>query len=73
MVLFVLVLLGACASQQAPARRVNQSGYSAAFKQGYGDGCESVQAGRRRDERRYRNDTDYMMGWNDGYSACGRR
>lgn len=73
MALCVLVLLGACATRQAPARRVNQSGYSAAFKQGYADGCDSVQSTRRRDERRYRGETDYMMGWNDGYSACGRR
>lgn len=58
---------------QDPARRVNQSGYSMAFKQGYADGCDSAQSGRRRDERRYQAETDYMMGWNDGNSACRRR
>jgi hypothetical protein len=49
---------------------VNLSGYSAAFKQGYTDGCDSARASLRRDERRYRNDGDYMMGWNDGHSVC---
>lgn len=66
-------LLAACASQQPPPeRRVNQTGYSAAFKQGYSDGCDSVQSSRRRNEQRYQSDADYMMGWNDGSSACRR-
>jgi hypothetical protein len=49
------------------------SGYSPAFKQGYADGCDSARASLRRDERRYRNDGDYTMGWNDGNSVCQRR
>jgi hypothetical protein len=56
-----------------PADRVNLSGYSPAFKQGYADGCDSAGASRRRDEQRYKSETDYMMGWNDGNSACLRR
>jgi len=72
--LLVMTFLGACADQQRlAARHVNQSGYSSAFRQGYADGCDSVQATRRRDERRYRKDADYMIGWDDGYSACKRR
>ncbi len=69
------VLLAACASSQRPPARqvVNQSGYSATFKQGYADGCSSAQSSRRRDEQRYQRDTDYMMGWNDGYGICKRR
>jgi outer membrane biogenesis lipoprotein LolB len=81
----LVALLAACASYQPqqqpqqsqqpqqPAKRVNLSGYSTAFKQGYADGCDSAQSARRRDERRYQGDTDYMMGWNDGNSACRRR
>jgi hypothetical protein len=57
----------------SPSDRVNLSGYSPAFKQGYADGCDSASASRRRDERRYKAETDYMMGWNDGNSACLRR
>lgn len=68
-----------CATQpqssqpQSSQPRVNLSGYSAAFKQGYTDGCDSAHSSLRRDERRYRNDGDYMMGWNDGNSVCQRR
>ena len=56
-----------------PSDRVNLSGYSAAFKQGYSDGCDSAGASRRRNEQRYKAETDYMMGWNDGNSACLRK
>lgn len=66
-------LVAACASQPPPAQRVNQAGYSGAFKQGYADGCNSVQSSRRRNEQRYQSDTDYMMGWNDGFSSCTKR
>lgn len=68
-----VLLLAACAGPQTPARQVNLSGYSAAFKQGYNDGCDSVRAARLRDEQRYAKDTDYMMGWNDGNSICSKR
>jgi hypothetical protein len=50
---------------------VNLSGYSPAFKQGYTDGCATARGtATRRDETRYRSDSDYMMGWSDGNSAC---
>lgn len=65
--------LAGCAGQQPPARNINLSGYSAAFRQGYADGCDSARGARRRDEQRYEKDADYMMGWNDGSSACSRR
>lgn len=78
----VTVLVAACAGwpqqqQQSqplpPEQRVNQTGYSGAFKQGYADGCNSVQSSRRRDEQRYKSDANYMMGWNDGFSICSKR
>jgi len=59
-------------AQQAPPP-VNLSGYSSAFKQGYTDGCTSARGPVRRDEGRYRSDSDYMMGWSDGNSVCQRR
>lgn len=68
------ILLGACATPEPAPPGVNLSGFSAAFKQGYSDGCESAGArSRRRDDIRYQAEADYMMGWNDGYSACRRR
>jgi hypothetical protein len=75
-------LVAACASQSpapapasapAPAKRVNLTGYSAAFRQGYADGCSSAESSRRRNEQRFRSETDYMMGWNDGFSICSKR
>jgi hypothetical protein len=57
-----------------PKPPVNLSGYNAAFKQGYTDGCSSSGGGsRQRDDSRYKADTDYMMGWNDGFSVCAKR
>ncbi|MDP2241579.1 MAG: hypothetical protein Q8K18_15635 [Burkholderiales bacterium] len=73
LLLGVMALVAACAGPQpssSPARQVNLSGYSAAFKQGYADGCDST---GRRDEQRYEKDADYMMGWNDGNSICSKR
>ena len=63
-------LLVGCAGGTAP---VNLGGYSTAFKQGYTDGCESAGArSPRRDEARYKTGSEYMQGWNDGYSVCSR-
>lgn len=79
------VLLGACAavpsarsgSGDVPASRsapgVNLSGYNAAFKDGYADGCDSARGTQRRNAKRYGGETDYMMGWNDGHALCARR
>ena len=66
-------LLAGCATPEPAPPAVNLSGFSTAFKQGYGDGCDSAGARGRRDEGRYKTENDYMMGWNDGYSACRRR
>ena len=67
------VLLAGCAATatEPKARLVNQSGYSDSFKQGYSEGCESAGSrGQRRNEGRYKTEADYMIGWNDGFSAC---
>jgi len=64
-------LLAGCAGGTAP---VNLGGFSPAFKQGYTDGCESAGALiQRRDEARYKTESEYMQGWNDGYSICAKR
>ena len=52
---------------KAPSPVFNLAGYSAQYKRGHADGCA-----QRRDERLYRNEGDYMMGWNDGRSACAK-
>jgi hypothetical protein len=75
--LYALLMVG-CATdsagtagsrQAAPAQRYNLGGYSAGFKEGYADACASP---RRRSEQRFKSDTDYQMGWNDGTTMCRR-
>ena len=87
-ILFIATLFAGCESQQpattpepAPAPRaptaaspgINLAGYSPAFRAGYADGCGSVDAARKRDESRFKADTDYAQGWRDGNDICKRR
>jgi hypothetical protein len=73
--------LGGCATsptpppaqQTAPAPAVNLAGFPAVFRSGYGDGCASANASRRRDEARFKSEPDYAQGWRDGYDICRRR
>lgn len=69
-----VALVAGCAATEPVPPQVNLGGYSGAFKQGYAEGCESAGArSQRRNEARYKTEADYMMGWNDGFSACRRR
>ena len=68
------LLVAGCASQPTlPAPAVNLSGYPLEFRQGYADGCASVNAARKRDEARFKIDVNYAQGWRDGYDICGKR
>ncbi len=71
-VLLAALFAGCAATEPEPkARLVNQSVYSDSFKRGYTEGCESAgNRAQRRDEGRYKTEADYMIGWNDGFSAC---
>lgn len=84
--LLIAALLAACAAQPpatttepapraptAAAPGINLAGYSPAFRAGYADGCGSVDAVRKRDESRFKADTDYAQGWRDGNDICKRR
>ncbi|WON74515.1 hypothetical protein [Nitrosospira sp. Is2] len=53
----------------------NLTGYSPAFKDGYIDGCETAKksAYGAKDARRISADTQYRLGWNDGFSICRRK
>jgi hypothetical protein len=53
----------------------NLTGYSPAFKDGYIDGCETAKksAYGAKDARRISADTQYRLGWNDGFSLCRRK
>ena len=65
------------ASKTAPTPRatpnVNLSGYPPAFKDGFSDGCDSLRGNYRRDASRFGKDNNYTLGWQDGYSICGRQ
>lgn len=82
----LLLLLAACAtvpstspspspspSPVAKPPGVNLSGFPPEFRAGYSDGCASVNTARRRDEARFKTDTNYAQGWRDGYDICRRR
>jgi hypothetical protein len=74
-VMLALAVVAGCASQPAPAPqpKVNLSGYPPAFRDGYADGCASVNSARKRDEARFKSDANYATGWRDGYSICKPR
>ena len=61
--------------QAAPKPTYNLTGYPPAVRDGYIDGCESAKrsAYARKDAARMSSDSQYAMGWNDGYSICGRK
>lgn len=53
----------------------NLTGYPAATKEGYIDGCETAKKTRygQKDKARYASDGQYQMGWNDGFDLCQRK
>ncbi len=57
---------------KAPAPAYNLTGYPPAVRAGYIDGCESAKATSlaNKDTRRFADDPQYAMGWNDGFSIC---
>ena len=72
----VVAVCAGCAQQpvappQAPP--MNLSGYSPAFRAGFTDGCDSARGTHRRDDQRFRGDTQYAQGWDDGRSICAKR
>ena len=67
---------------QAEARRAqasrptyNLAGYPPAVRDGYIDGCETAKrtSYARKDAKRFAEDAQYSMGWNDGHSICGKK
>jgi len=72
--LLVLPAIAACATQSTlqPAN-VNLSGFPPAFKEGYADGCSSARGPQKRNDARFKSDTQYTAGWRDGLDMCKRR
>jgi hypothetical protein len=61
--------------QAAPRPTYNLTGYPPAVRDGYIDGCESAKRSSyaRKDAARFASDAQYQMGWNDGFSICGKK
>ena len=53
----------------------NLTGYPPAVREGYIDGCETAKKSEfgRKDAKRMAGDPQYSMGWNDGFSICGKK
>jgi len=58
--------------EQASRPKYNLAGYPPAVREGYIDGCETAKGTRygRKDVRRFADDAQYQMGWNDGFGIC---
>jgi hypothetical protein len=52
---------------------INLSGYPREFREGYADGCASAKGSMRKDEARFKADTQYAAGWKDGMGICAKR
>jgi hypothetical protein len=69
--------VAACAhrppEQNVDTPPVNLSGYSPAFREGFGDGCETARGRSKKTDSRYAEDTQYRRGWDDGRAICARR
>ena len=65
------------AERRAKASRptYNLAGYPPGVREGYIDGCESAKKTQygRKDAARFANDTQYQMGWNDGFGICSAK
>ena len=60
---------------QASRPTYNLAGYPPAVRDGYIDGCETAKGTQygRKDARRFADDGQYQMGWNDGFGICGKK
>lgn len=73
-VMLVLLVAGCAPTSPRPVGPgVNLSGYSPAFKEGFAAGCRSAKGNHSRDDARFKSDTEYKLGWDDGYSICGKK
>jgi hypothetical protein len=80
----LITTIAACATPQVQQERpagplpptarpvYNLGGYSAGFKDGYIDGCETAKKTRyaAKNQQRFSTDSQYRSGWNDGFSLC---
>ena len=58
---------------EPPAPKVNLSGFPLPYRQGYADGCASVDGVERKDAARFSADMNYRTGWTDGRALCAKK
>ena len=60
---------------RAERPKYNLAGYPPAVREGYIDGCESAKNTQyaRKDAKRFAEDAQYAMGWNDGNAICRKK
>lgn len=56
--------------KEPPRPKFNLSGFPLPYRQGYHDGCASAEGVEQKNEARFAKDTDYRLGWQDGFSLC---
>jgi hypothetical protein len=72
--LVTTLLIGCAPASKTQPSNINLAGFPSAFKEGYGDGCQSVgQTNMHRDDKRFASDRQYASGWRDGFDTCSRR
>jgi hypothetical protein len=58
---------------EPPPPTINLSGFPLPYRQGYADGCASVQGAERKDAARFAGDPNYRTGWQDGLALCRKK
>jgi hypothetical protein len=58
---------------EPPPPPINLSGFPLPYRQGYADGCASVQGSERKDAARFTGDPNYRTGWQDGLALCRKK
>jgi hypothetical protein len=53
-----------------PPPPVNLQGFPLAYRQGFGDGCDTARGTERKDATRLSGDGNYRVGWQDGMAQC---
>ena len=61
------------ANREPPPPNVNLTGFPLPYRQGYADGCASVNGTERKDAARFGSDPNYRTGWQDGLALCKKR
>jgi hypothetical protein len=64
-----------CTTPEKKEPNVNLAGYPPAFRAGYLDGCNSARrpSSAKKDEERFKQESQYAAGWRDGYDICSRQ